>query len=384
MAITVKFFEDTVCQQKKTGYSVCGDYYLSERTEEGSLFILCDGIGSGIYANIAAITCAERLLELVRERVSLRAACEMVASSMHKAREADIPFSAFSALEVLPDGHFWVYTYEAPDAIVFRNGSASVLSPRFYTAGYEVIGESFGKLTYGDAILLSSDGVTQAGLGHGYGMGIGTAGVIKFINHTHVEEEDINLLPEKIAAMCSSFMQNRFEDDTSVALIHCREARQLSILTGPPSKPSLDSECVNFFMSLPGQKIVCGSTTADIVSRELGRKVELVNMSPTPGALPEYCMEGIDLTTEGAITLNQVYNILDEPPETLSQNSNVEYFCLLLLQADVINFIVGTTVNHAHEDLIFKQAGVRTRKTMTTLLIEKLCSLGKLVIERNF
>lgn len=381
----MKFFQDSVSQKKKTGYSVCGDYFLSKKTEEGSYFIICDGIGSGIYANIAAISCAERLMKLMDRGIALRSACEMVASSMHKARSADIPFSAFSVAKIYHDGRFFAYTYEAPEIVLLKGGSASVLTPRFHTAGYEVIGEVSGSLEVGDSLLLSSDGISQAGMGHGYGMGIGSKGIAKFINQNYPENHsEAERLPQLIMKMCSRLMDNKYEDDATLALLHCREANQISLLTGPPAKSSMDGEYVRYFMSLPGQKIVCGSTTADIVSRELERDVRIVNISQVMGVPPEYKIEGIDITTEGAITLNQVYNILDVPQESLSQASVVEYMCLLLLQADVINFIVGTAENKAHEDLIFKQVGVRIRKTTVSLIIEKLREKGKLVVERYY
>ncbi len=110
----MKFFEDKVSKHIKDGYSVCGDAYMCERMVNGTAFILCDGIGSGVYANIAAITCVNRMMEMIRRGMSVRMASETVASSMHGARKQDIPFSAFSAAMILPDGQFIVYTYEAP------------------------------------------------------------------------------------------------------------------------------------------------------------------------------------------------------------------------------------------------------------------------------
>ena len=104
----MKFFEDTVSQRNKYNQSVCGDAVLCDRTVESTVFVLCDGIGSGVYANIAAITCANRLMELARSGISMRSVCELVAESMHRAREEQIPFAAFTAVKVLKDGQFTV------------------------------------------------------------------------------------------------------------------------------------------------------------------------------------------------------------------------------------------------------------------------------------
>lgn len=379
----MKFFEDAVCQENKTGYTVCGDTYLCERRPEGTVFILCDGIGSGIYANIAAITCMSRIMELLNCGMSIRSASEMVASSMHRARTEDIPFSAFSAALFLQDGKFIIYTYEAPNVIVIRNGTASVLKPRFYTTGYEVLGETIGFLHTSDSLLLSSDGVTQAGLGHGYNLGIGGEGVAAYVNEIYGNGEDLRQLPRRVLEMCAGLALNRYEDDSTLALLHCRPAKQLTVLTGPPSKPSIDRAYVELFMNTPGGKVVCGSTTADIVSRELKEKITVVNLS-SPYQPPEYHIDGIDLVTEGAIMLNQAYNILDEPLEHLVENSVVERFCIMLREADVINLMIGNAMNDAHEALLFKQIGVRVRRTTIKLIAEKLRKMGKLVVERYY
>ncbi len=379
----MKFFEQTICQEKKQGQDVCGDTCLCARMPEGSVFILCDGVGSGVYANIAAISCAERMLELVRRGISLRTACETIAASMHKARETDIPFSAFSAAVLLPDGSFTVYTYESPAAIVLKNGVASILNPHFYTVGYEALGEATGSLEIGEALILCSDGVTQAGLGHGYGLGIGPEGIVRYVNknYRHAAAEQ---LPREIVHMCSRLMQDHYEDDTTLLFVHCREAKELSILTGPPSQAALDNTYVDTFMRSAGIKVVCGSTTANIVSRELDKKVEMISQNLALGAPPVYHIEGIELTTEGALMLNQVYNLLDVPPEQLSGSSVVHSLCILLAQADVVHLFVGGAVNQAHEDMLFKQTGVRARKTILKLLIEKLRAQGKLVVETHF
>lgn len=379
----MNFYEDIICQEHKTGYSVCGDTYIADRRAEGTIFVLCDGIGSGIYANIAAITCMSRIMELMNCGMSLRATSEMVASSMHRARTEDIPFSAFSTALFLPSGKFVVYTYESPNAILLQNGMAQVLKRRLYATGYEMIGETIGFLQRSDALILSSDGVTQAGLGHGHGLGIGSEGLANYVSEIAKNEKDMQLLPRKIVDMCAALAGNRHEDDTTLALLHCREAKQLTVLTGPPSKPSLDHKYVQTFINSPGRKVVCGSTTADIVARELHKKVDILNTS-SPFAPPEYHIEGVDLTTEGAITLNQAYNILGEPLELFVENSVVERFCIMLEEADTISLMIGNAMNEAHEAMLFKQIGVRVRKTTIELIAEKLRAMGKLVVDQYY
>jgi len=380
----MKFFDDYLCQKNKKAHMICGDYCGCARTPTGMIYVVCDGIGSGIYANISAINCASRILELFHGGMSIRLTSETVAASMNRARKEDIPFSAFSAVVILPDGQFTAYSYEAPTPVLVQNSHATVLTPRFYTAGFEVIGEVSGVLHQGDALLLFSDGVSQAGLGHGYGVGIGSDGVADYINRNHHPEHNVAELPKWIVEMCKTVSAGNYEDDTTLALIHCREAKEMTLLTGPPSKQSLDRSYASELMNMPGQKIICGSTTVDIIARELGLEVVTLSMGNSFGQLPEYWIEGTDLVTEGAITLNQVYNILDEPEDHLSENSVAERLCLMLHGADVIHLMIGNAVNTAHEDLIFKQIGVHVRKATIQRIAEKLKNMGKLVIERYY
>jgi serine/threonine protein phosphatase PrpC len=379
----MKFISDHINQNIKTGYEVCGDFCLCARSSLGTLFLICDGIGSGVYANIAAISCAERIMEMYRLGLSLSHTSETVASSMHRARTEDIPFSAFSAALIRPDGQFIIYSYEAPPPILIQNDIAKVLEPRFYTTEFEVLGETLGKLEINDSLLLSSDGVTQAGMGRGYSFGVGSDGIASFINKTHKTVKDIDALSRSVTDMCAELNGGRYQDDTTLAILHCREANELTILTGPPSKKSLDEPYAKSLLEAPGKKIVCGSTTAEIVGRELGRNLELINIDANLGLPPEYSLEGIDLVAEGAITLNQVYNVLGDPID-LFQESVVKKFCVLLREADIIYFNVGTAVNEAHESLIFKQLGVRVRKTTLKMLTDRLKEMGKLVLEKYY
>ncbi|MDR2352018.1 MAG: SpoIIE family protein phosphatase [Deltaproteobacteria bacterium] len=379
----MKFIHDYLIQKVKDGQTVPGDYHACERTSSGTFYLICDGIGSGIYANISAITCASRLMELWRKGMPIRLSSETVAASMHRARTEDIPFSAFIAALILSDGQFLIYAYEAPTPILIHENFSRVLTPRFYTAGFEVISEITGHLMLGDSLVLFSDGVSQAGLGHGYEFGIGSAGVATFINQNISKISPLEL-PSKILGKCAEASQGHCHDDTTLAVLHCDEAKEITLLTGPPSKHSLDQNYAKEFIEKPGKKIVCGSTTAEIIARELKLNVNMSTVGELLGAPPEYTIDGIDTVTEGAVTLNQIYNILDEPAENLTDNSAVERVCLMLREADVVNLMVGKAKNIAHEDLIFKQIGVRVRKTAVQLLAEKLKRFGKLVTEKYY
>lgn len=145
----MRYLDLILKQRKKAGEKVCGDYFISERIRGAQIYILCDGIGSGTYANIAAIYNANRLIELLRSDVPLQDSCRIVAEGMHRARTEDIPFAAFSAFRVLPDGNFVGYSYEAPRPLIIQEGRARVMAAQQYEAGEEVFNEYAGLLFEG-------------------------------------------------------------------------------------------------------------------------------------------------------------------------------------------------------------------------------------------
>ena len=122
-----------------------------------------------------------------------------------------------------------------------------------------------------------------------------------------------------------------------------------------------------------------GATTAQIVARHLNRELA-VNVSDTSMiAPPGYSLEGIDLVTEGAVTLNQLYNILDADPIYFEPDSSVTRLYDAIIDADRINFVVGITKNIGHQDIAFRQQGIIPRLKIVELLAEKLSSDGRLI-----
>ena len=134
------------------------------------------------------------------------------------------------------------------------------------------------------------------------------------------------------------------------------------------------------FLEAKGLKIVCGGKTAEIVAGVLGEPLGVEQDSLSLTSPPRYAIEGVDLVTEGAVTLNQVYNVLDEPLERLVEDSGVTELCTFLQLADRVNLFVGGAQNRAHGDITFRQQGMLTRDRIVPLIVDKLRAAGKLVV----
>jgi hypothetical protein len=353
-----------------------------ERTEDYTLVACADGLGSGIKANLAATMALGRLSGLVRGGYSLREAFARLARTMNEAREPGLPYSAFSVARFLPSGETTILSYDAPEPVWASYHTASALRQnRFEYDGAE-IGEAHCVLEPGEAILLVSDGITQAGLGGGLPMGWGIERVAQFARDHKRSGAPWEDLPEAIHRQARRLWGSKRGDDCTVCLGVCREGNMVTVFTGPPAVRAADDAAVSEFLSGDGAKVVCGATTAQIVARRIGKTLQVDQDSLDSIAPPFYTLDGIDLVTEGAVTLNQVYNILEEDDSRYEAKSGVSSLARLLKDADRVEFLVGRAPNLAGEDIAFRQQGILPRTTIVPLLAEKLQSAGKLVLVR--
>jgi hypothetical protein len=231
----------------------------------------------------------------------------------------------------------------------------------------------------GDGIILMSDGITQAGMGKGLPNGWGMEGVNKFVNDQLRKGVEIKNLPIAIINEAKKKWQTQSEDDLSVSLIYCRKGIVINIFTGPPVDSETDEDVVSQFLSTDGLKIVCGATTAKIVARYLGKDLEIDQSFNSMISPPNYEIDGIDLVTEGAVTLNQLYNIWGEELERLEKDNPVSILYALLSVADKVNLFLGRTLNPAGDDISFKQNGILRRDKIVPLLIQKFQQSNKIV-----
>jgi hypothetical protein len=350
-----------------------------ERDNNSIIHILCDGAGSGIKANITATMYVAQMKALIKCGFTVRQAFSNIVESMEETRKKDMPCAFFTVTRVLNDGVASILTYEMPDALFVAQRYATPLKSRTQTYCDGLVGEADCSLNLGEGILVVSDGITQAGIGKGVTNGWGIEGLNKFVNDSLRNGVKIKDLPKLIISEAKRIWQYKCEDDCSVSLIYCRKGRVINIFTGPPVDSENDTLIVNKFLASDGLKIVCGATTAKITARVMGKQLEIDPNYTSMIAPPNYEIEGIDLVTEGAVTLNQLYNIWGEGLEKLEKGSPVTALSAWLNVADRINLFVGNSENPAGDDISFKQSGILARRKIVNLLIEKMRNDGKFV-----
>jgi hypothetical protein len=378
MAGYVHIEVETVQSPKRPEWP-CGDVVACDRTEAATSLVCADGIGSGIHAHIVAELCVSRLLGLLRLGTSLRSAMASAVRSMERNREPGGAFAAFSLARILNDGMATILAYEAPPAILLSRRHAVVIPSRSVELGGTLVTESECYLEPGDGLLLMSDGIMQAGLGHGLANGWQTDGMLRYANSCLTDGAS----PKELTTLMHHEARKLWGeggDDCTVVTALCRRGQIVSIFTGPPSSPALDVATARRLMQAEGLKVVCGGTTAEIVARTLGQSIAVEKDPQSMVAPPRYEIPDIDLVTEGAVTLNQVYNVLDEDLANLTEDSGVTELCALLNVADRVNIIAGGARNTASGNISFRQCGILTRERIVPLIAEKLRAAGKLVV----
>ena len=350
-------FIDIACSQKKKyNQNAYGDHFSSNRFPNMNrvVAVLSDGLGSGIKANILACMTSTMLLKFMENNADIEKSCEIIMNSLPVCKVRGISYSTFSAIDCYENGKAKIVEEGNPDFIWIRNGV--VLKPEFQT----IQSKDFKnrkmkvyniKLEKYDRIIFCSDGATQVAMGtKQYPLGLERNGLIKIILNKLEQNPEISStdLSKYLVHQIELIAPNReLKDDTSILSIYCRDPRESLIFTGPPYHQEKDGYYAKAFMEFKGKKAISGGTTANIISRELNIPVT-TDISMSSGKLPGLMkMDGIDLVTEGILTLTKTLEYLESgKPENNAAKTLMDF----MLDSDVIHFLVGAQMNKAHYD----------------------------------
>ena len=343
---------------RKWNQNVCGDTFASRRYEnEGRLIaVLSDGLGSGVKANILSCMTANMALRFVAAGTDLLRWCEVMMESLPVCQVRKISYATFSIVDCDMEGLVRVVEEGNPDFVLMRGGvhdeiPARVMTSRMFPSRHMRIAET--RMQAGDRLVVCSDGVTQSGIGTAsHPLGWRREGLQEFLADAIGSDAEISsrelsrAVVEEAMQLEPGFLP---QDDTSCLVMYFRQPRRLMVLTGPPYDPDRDAECATILDEFPGRKAVCGGTTSNLVAREWGANIEMDLPPPGQSLPPCGTMHGVDLVTEGILTLTQVAKRL-ETREQLANDDPADRLMNLLLDSDAIEFLVGTRINEAHQD----------------------------------
>lgn len=348
------FIDINCSQQKKYNQNTYGDYFLSKRYQNRLIAVLSDGLGSGVKANILATMTATMLLRFIEAESDILKSCETILNSLPVCQVRKISYSTFSAIDCDEEGNAKIVEEGNPQFLWIRNGEVleppcKIKTSKTFTSRHMHIYNL--KLELGDRLIFCSDGVTQAGLGSkNLKLGVRREGLIKIIQEKLASEPDVSssdLTRYIVKQAVLAEPDRKAKDDVSALSLYYREPRHSMVFTGPPYHQNKDNFYAKMFESFKGKKAVCGGTTANLISRELNKPVT-TQTNLNCGKLPAVSfMEGIDLVTEGILTLTKACEYLEKGEYNKDAAGELFNF---FLNSDCITFMVGAKLNQAHYD----------------------------------
>ena len=352
------FIEISSYQEHKHTESCFGDAVLSKKVpeEQRIISVLSDGLGSGVKANILSSMTTRMAMKFIESDLDLVRSAGIMMQALPICQIRKISYATFSIVDAILDGKTRIYEMDNPQCIIVRDAKQLGVSHHEVSADnwkdriinvYQFVAQEE------DRIIIMSDGVTQAGLGNPkYPLGWQREGVWNFVENQVRRKPHISAsaLAEAIVhEALSKEPEGKAGDDISCTVIYFRKPRKLLLLSGPPFDEEKDKEVAEMLDYYDGKTAICGGTTANIIERELCLKCEIDKTSFDPNIPMASIMPGIDLVTEGILTLTDVYRMLKEGVDEDKDNAAVR-LTKLLLDSDKIDFVIGTKINEAHQD----------------------------------
>ena len=236
------------------------------------------------------------------------------------------------------------------------------------------------ELQENDWLTLVSDGAIHAGIGGLLPLGLGWNGVAGRLSEDIAKAADTQELCSSLLNCCEGYYLGKPGDDTTIVAIKIRRPRRINLMMGPPASPEHDAAVVQRLLAAPGRKIVSGGTTATLVSRTIGKPLKVSLEYRDPSIPPIAHLEGIDLVTEGVLTLNAAVDRLRSPQE-LRQSKRQDGASLvarMLLESDHVHIWAGGAVNPAHQNPLLPNA-MNIKVQVLSRLRTQLETLGKVV-----
>jgi serine/threonine protein phosphatase PrpC len=346
------------------GEKICGDVFLSQRIPEENrvLCVLSDGMGHGVRANVLATLTATISLNFSMEHKDANALAGIIMKALPVCSERKISYATYTIIDIANETDLVsILEFDNPQTLILRGNR--IYQPEWMHVKYKGHDKDkrvvdLRKCTFApqleDRIVFCSDGVTQSGLGKGMPMGWGRNNMIQFVREIIEATPGIAAteLAERVVRHAAANDLYTPKDDLTCGVVYFRKARKTLLCTGPPFNPAKDGEFASILQNFDGKIIISGATTTDIISRELKRTV--TNEARTDLSLPPSSkMEGVDLVTEGVLTLSKVTHLLN----TINLNTNIQFgkgpadrICTMLLDTDEIYILVGVKINEDHHD----------------------------------
>ncbi|MGM9611086.1 MAG: SpoIIE family protein phosphatase [Candidatus Woodwardiibium sp.] len=343
----------------KDGETLCGDrVQCVSPNEDDEVIVLADGLGSGVKANILSTLTSKIISTMVAGGMSIEDCVATIAATLPVCKVRNVAYSTFTILRILGNDEAEIIQYDNPHVIVLRDGKYLPLPESSVTIENKVIYKSRLTLREGDALIAMSDGCIHAGVGLELNFGWQRENIIEYMEKMYNPDFTAKTLATLLLDECERLYGGKPGDDTTVCAVKIRPRQSVNLMLGPPADPADVNKMMSLFFAKSGKHIVCGGTTSTLAGQFLGKAVKANLDYLDPEIPPTATIEGVDLVTEGVITINRVLTYAE------SYLADNKFFAdwsykrdgasliarMLFEEATDINFFVGRAVNPAHQN----------------------------------
>ncbi len=308
----------------KYGEPLCGDKVEIIKAADSNIMILTDGMGSGVKANILATLTSKILGTMILNGASLEQCVDTIVRTLPVCQVRQVAYSTFSILQIYDDGEAYLVEYDNPGCIFLRNGKLMDIPRRTRVIQGKEINEYRFHVENGDTFLLISDGAVHAGVGALLNFGWSWPDIADYAVRMYYPTISAARLASIMSQSCDELYDSKPGDDTTVGCVRVTNGKCVHLMTGPAGHPRMDEQMVRDFLDDPEAiTIVCGGTSSSIVSRVTGKEMNISLDYNDPEIPPIAYMDGVDLVTEGVLTLNRVVELLKQYNDS---DINEEFF----------------------------------------------------------
>ena len=341
------------------GEQLCGDHVdIVEQGENSTVIVLADGLGSGVKASILSTLTSKIISTMMAEGLSLEECVSTIAATLPVCSVRGVAYSTFTIIHLIDNQTAELIQYDNPHIILIRNEEVYNYPKTEMSIGGKQIYKSVIRLQENDIFIAMSDGCPHAGIGIAYNFGWKRDDIAEFMQSLAPVGYTAKTLSTILVDECNKLYGGEPGDDATACVVRIRKRVPMNLLFGPPSNRDDCNRMMSLFFSKGGKHIVCGGTTSSIAAKWLGKPVRATLNYESSDVPPTAEIEGVDLVTEGVITINKV---LEYAKDYLSDNEKYEIWslnndgaskiCRLLFEeATDINFYVGRAVNPAHQN----------------------------------
>lgn len=349
----------------KYGEELCGDKVEVLKTEDSDVLILADGMGSGVKANILATLTSKILRTMFRDGASIELAVETIAKTLPICKVREVAYATFSILQIKHTKEAYLVEFDNPGCIFIRDKKIVKYPYQERVIEGKTIREYRFQAELNDCFVLMSDGVIYAGEGELMNLSWTWEEMAEYTLKCTKSTLSASRLTALLSDLCNELYAHRPGDDTTIAVMRVINRKIVNIFTGPPKSKEDDERMVLEFMQEEGAKVVSGGTSANIVARVLEKEIVTKVNYQDPSVPPTATIEGLDLVTEGVLTLGKALKLLKKYER---DDFDVEFFDeldadngasklarMLIEECTELHLFVGTAINEAHKssDLSF-------------------------------